>query len=68
MADVEQVPPGKPLKREGVELCRDRPDQCKKWWRRVLAYASIGLSLGFSGVVLYGCHALLCQKRSNDKC
>ncbi|KAL4651517.1 hypothetical protein ACB092_01G165700 [Castanea dentata] len=50
-AGSEQVPPG---------------DQCKKWWRQVLAYASIGLSLGFSGVVLYGCHALLCEKRSNE--
>ncbi|KAL0015910.1 hypothetical protein SO802_002979 [Lithocarpus litseifolius] len=61
MAEVVQVPPGEPLNREGVELFRRaRPDQCKKWWRRVLAYASIGLSLGFSGVVLYGCHALLC--------
>ncbi|KAL0015911.1 hypothetical protein SO802_002980 [Lithocarpus litseifolius] len=60
MADVVQVPPGEPLNREGVELRRARPDQCKKRWRRVLAYASTGLYLGFSGVVLYGCHALLC--------
>ena len=60
MAEVVQVSPGGQLNREGVQLFRAKPDPCKKWWRRVLAYASIGLSLGFSGVVLYGCHALLC--------
>ena len=60
MAEVVQVLPGGQLNREGVQLFRAKPDPCKKWWCRVLAYASIGLSLGFSGVVLYGCHALLC--------
>ena len=66
MAEVVRVPPGGQLNREGVQLFRAKPDPCKKWWRWVLASASIGLSLGFSGVVLYGCHALLCQKRSNE--
>ena len=58
-ARSEQNPPGDSLRPES-------PDPCKKRWRRVLAYASIGLSLGFSGVVLYGCHAILCYKRSNE--
>lgn len=66
IADVAQVQPGEQLTRE-VELRRNRPDQCKQWWRGVLAYASVGLSLGFSGVVLYGCHALLCGKTKEEQ-
>jgi hypothetical protein len=70
-AEVNLVKPGELLHQQDGDQegpRRQRPDPFKKWKRRVLSYASIGLYLGFSGVVLYGCHAILCHQRSNHEC
>ncbi|KAG2680998.1 hypothetical protein I3843_11G124500 [Carya illinoinensis] len=42
---------------------RTKPDLYKQWKRRVFSYAGVILFVGFSGVILYGCHALLCYNR-----
>jgi hypothetical protein len=47
---------------------RPKPDPVKQWTRRVLCYAAMGLLLGFSCIILYGCRALLCDCTPKDKC
>jgi hypothetical protein len=46
---------------------RPKPDPVKQRKRRVLCYAAMGLLLGFSCIILYGCRALLCDT-PKDKC
>ncbi|KAE8055425.1 hypothetical protein FH972_012265 [Carpinus fangiana] len=47
-----------------------KPDPVKQRKRRVLCYAAMGLLLGFSCIILYGCKALLCDCdcTPKDKC
>jgi hypothetical protein len=46
---------------EGDRPNRPNPDPVKQMKRRVLCYAAMGLLLGFSCIILYGCRALLCD-------
>ncbi|XP_062145651.1 uncharacterized protein LOC133853672 [Alnus glutinosa] len=63
---VNDLPlPSSQSPQEGVT--RPKPDSYKQWKRCVLCYAAMALLAGFSGIILYGCHALLCDT-PKDKC
>ncbi|KAE8055424.1 hypothetical protein FH972_012264 [Carpinus fangiana] len=65
-AQVNAVEPGSSSsKEEGIT--RPRADPFEQWKRKLFCYAAMGLLLGFSGIILYGCRALLCDT-TNDKC
>jgi hypothetical protein len=66
-AQVNAVEPGSsPSKEEGI-ITRPRADPFEQGKRKFFRYAAMGLLLGFSGIILYGCRALLCDT-TDDKC
>jgi hypothetical protein len=56
------------MQRQSSQWKRPKPDPVKQRKRRVLCYAAMGLLLGFSCIILYGCRALLCDCTPKDKC
>ncbi|KAL2547646.1 uncharacterized protein Fot_09176 [Forsythia ovata] len=59
-AQINQVLPGTPLNHRGGEIVRPN-GSARRWRRRLLVCFSVGLFIGFSSVVMYGCHTLLCR-------
>ncbi|CAA0812121.1 Unknown protein [Striga hermonthica] len=64
---LAQVMPGSPLSHEGKEIVRPKACGLRRWRRCFVAYFVIGLFVGFSGVVMYGCRRMLCN-RGDGKC
>ncbi|GER33027.1 protein kinase C-like zinc finger protein [Striga asiatica] len=58
---LAQVMPGSPLSHEGKEIVRPKICGLRRWTRLFVAYLLIGLFVGFSGVVMYGCRMMLCN-------
>ncbi|CAI9759366.1 unnamed protein product [Fraxinus pennsylvanica] len=58
-AQINQVLPGTPLNHRRGEIVRPMPSSARRWRRRLLLCFSVGLFIGFSSVVMYGCHTLL---------
>ncbi|KAL2524983.1 Uncharacterized protein Adt_10037 [Abeliophyllum distichum] len=59
-AQINQVLPGTPLNHRGGEIVLPN-GSARSWRRRLLVYFFVGLFIGFSSVVMYGCHTLLCH-------
>ncbi|CAL5442635.1 unnamed protein product [Camellia sinensis] len=67
---VSQVLPGTPLnqprvgaslRRQVSEVVRPKTGSVRRWKRRLRACLFIGLFVGFSGVVMYGCYTIPCH-------
>ncbi|KAG8375047.1 hypothetical protein BUALT_Bualt10G0059100 [Buddleja alternifolia] len=65
---LNQVLPGTPLmNNQGGEIVRPKAGAVRMWRRRLVVYLSVGLFVGFSGVVMYGCYRILCRP-GDEKC
>lgn len=66
-AQINEVDPGSPLRgvlQDGkIAVVRQKPDTYKNLKRKVYSYAGYVFLFGFSGINLYGCHALLCDRK-----
>lgn len=58
---INQATPGAAFNHLGGEIVRPDAGSFKKRRRHVVAYVCIGLFGGFSGMVMYGCHRILCH-------
>lgn len=59
-AQINQVLPGTPLNHQRGEIVRPMPSSARRWRRRLLVCFSVGLFIGFSSVVMYGCYTRSC--------
>ncbi|KAL8543546.1 hypothetical protein ACS0TY_004197 [Phlomoides rotata] len=59
--ELNRVLPGTPLNHEGGEIVRPKADSVSRWKRRLVAYFSVGVFVGFSAVIMYGCYRILCH-------
>lgn len=58
---LNQAPPGAMLSHEGRELLRPKAGRMMRWKRCLVVYLSVGLFVGFSAIVIYGCYNILCH-------
>lgn len=76
-AQLNQVLPGAPFDQlqHGSQVAkhgndqgfRPKPGSISRWKRRLLAYSSVALFVGFSVAIMYGCYILLCHS-NGEKC
>lgn len=62
-AQVSQVLPGNPLNQE---ISRPKPDSIARWKRHLMGFLCVGLFVGFSGVVMYGCYSIMCHSSGGN--
>ncbi|KAL3652742.1 hypothetical protein CASFOL_002423 [Castilleja foliolosa] len=55
---LRRVLPGSPLTHQGREIVRPKVRNWKLW---SVIFLAVGLFVGFSGVVMYGCRRILCH-------
>ncbi|KAL3499281.1 hypothetical protein ACH5RR_038374 [Cinchona calisaya] len=67
-AQVNQVLPGTEVAKQGNDevICRPKVGLFQKCKRSFLVYSSLALFVGFSLVIMYACHILLCHSNGGN--